>query len=126
MGDSFPELIKQQDLIQNVIKEEEVSFFQTLANGISKINDLMTSVKAAGKDTLAGEDVFRLSDTFGFPEDLTELIARENGLKIDHEGFQKSKKRAVEIAQAATKIESDDWVELREDDVEEFIGYDFL
>lgn len=126
MGDSFPELIKQQDLIQNVIKEEEVSFFQTLANGISKINDLMTSVKASGKDTLAGEDVFRLSDTFGFPEDLTELIARENGLKIDHEGFQKSKKRAVEIAQAATKIESDDWVELREDDVEEFIGYDFL
>ncbi len=126
MGDSFPELIKQQDLIQNVIKEEEVSFFQTLANGISKINDLMTSVKAAGKDTLAGEDVFRLSDTFGFPEDLTELIARENGLKIDHEGFKKSKKRAVEIAQAATKIESDDWVELREDDVEEFIGYDFL
>ena len=126
MGDSFPELIKQQDLIQNVIKEEEVSFFQTLANGISKINDLMTSAKAAGKDTLAGEDVFRLSDTFGFPEDLTELIARENGLKIDHEGFQKSKKRAVEIAQAATKIESDDWVELREDDVEEFIGYDFL
>lgn len=126
MGDSFPELIKQQDLIQNVIKEEEVSFFQTLANGISKINDLMTSVKAAGKDTLAGEDVFRLSDTFGFPEDLTELIARENGLKIDHEGFQKSKKRAIEIAQAATKIESDDWVELREDDVEEFIGYDFL
>ncbi len=126
MGESFPELIKQQELIQNVIKEEEVSFFQTLANGISKINDLMATVKKAGKDTLAGEDVFRLSDTFGFPEDLTELIARENGLKIDHEGFQKSKQRAVEIAQAATKIESDDWVILREDDVEEFIGYDFL
>ncbi len=126
MGESFPELKKQKDLIEKVIHEEETSFFKNLANGIRRMNDLMSSMEKEGKKIIDGKDVFKLSDTYGFPEDLTELIARENGLGIDHEGFLKAKKEAREIAQEATSIESDDWVEIREDDVEEFIGYDFL
>lgn len=126
MGESFPELKKQMDLIEKVIHEEETSFFKNLANGIRRMNDLMSSMEKEGKKIIDGKDVFKLSDTYGFPEDLTQLIARENGLGIDHEGFLKAKKEAREIAQEATNIESDDWVEIREDDVEEFIGYDFL
>ncbi len=126
MGESFPELKKQKDLIEKVIHEEETSFFKNLANGIRRMNDLMSSMEKEGKKIIDGKDVFKLSDTYGFPEDLTQLIARENGLGIDHEGFLKAKKEAREIAQEATNIESDDWVEIREDDVEEFIGYDFL
>ncbi len=126
MGESFPELAKQKDLIEKVIHEEETSFFQTLATGINKIDGLIATLKSQGKDTIPGDDVFRLSDTFGFPEDLTRLIAGENNVKIDHEGFEKAKKEGQDVARAATSIESDDWVEIREDDVEEFIGYDFL
>lgn len=126
MGTSFPELAKQQELIEKVIREEEVSFFHTLGKGITRIEELIASLKKQNETVIDGKDVFKLSDTFGFPEDLTELIARENGLKIDHEGFEKAKEEAKRISTKATKIESDDWVEIREDDVEEFIGYDFL
>ncbi|MFT5823709.1 MAG: alanyl-tRNA synthetase [Crocinitomix sp.] len=126
MKEAFPELEKQTNLIEKVIHEEEVSFFQTLAKGINKIDSLVASLQSQGKGTIPGEEVFRLSDTFGFPEDLTRLIAKENDLLIDHEGFEKAKEKAKEIARQATSIESDDWVEIREDDVEEFIGYDFL
>ncbi|NOQ73683.1 MAG: alanine--tRNA ligase [Crocinitomix sp.] len=126
MKTAFPELEKQKDLIEKVIHEEETSFFKNLANGIRRIDDLIISMQKEGEKVIDGKDVFRLSDTFGFPEDLTELIARENGLTIDHEGFLKAKKEAGDIARQATSIESDDWVEIREDDVEEFIGYDFL
>jgi alanyl-tRNA synthetase len=78
MGDAFPELRTQGELIQKVIREEEASFFRTLETGIKRINDLITKAKAEGKNELAGADVFELYDTFGFPFDLTSLIAREN------------------------------------------------
>lgn len=126
MGEAFPELKEQKDLIGNVIREEETSFFRTLAKGLSIIDDLIKKLKAEGKMVIPGNEVFRLSDTFGFPDDLTALIARENGLEIDEEGFKAAKKAAADIAREATNVESDDWVILKEDDQEEFIGYDFL
>lgn len=125
MGGAFPELIQQKELIGKVIKEEEISFFRTLAIGITRIDELMNQLRKDGISEIPGEHVFRLSDTFGFPVDLTELIARENGFTIDHEGANQAKQIAIKIAQDATKIESDDWVILRPDETENFIGYDF-
>ncbi|MGB1101985.1 MAG: alanine--tRNA ligase [Crocinitomicaceae bacterium] len=125
MGTGFPELSAQKDLIEKVIKEEEVGFYRTLETGLKLLDELMTKVKAAGEKIIDGRDVFKLSDTFGFPDDLTALIARENGLDIDLDGFNAAKDEARAIARKATSISSDDWVILREDDEEEFIGYDF-
>ncbi|MBD3638608.1 MAG: alanine--tRNA ligase [Crocinitomicaceae bacterium] len=122
MGESFPELKSQQDLITNVIREEEVGFFRTLETGLSKLNEL---IKTADKQ-LNGQDVFELYDTFGFPLDLTALIARENNLSIDEEGFQVELAKQKERSRAATSMESEDWVVIKDDDVEEFIGYDIL
>jgi alanyl-tRNA synthetase len=126
MGEAFPELAAQKELIQKVIKEEEVSFFRTLETGLGKINDLIAKAKSSGDEELNGSDVFELYDTFGFPLDLTALIARENDLKIDNAGFQVELTKQKERSRAATAMESDDWVELVEDDVEEFVGYDML
>jgi alanyl-tRNA synthetase len=126
MGDAFPELIKQKDLIEKVVKEEELSFFRTLAQGIKKIDALISDAKANKIKELKGTDVFELYDTFGFPLDLTSLIASENNLKVDETGFQVELTKQKERGRAATKIESEDWVVLREDDVEEFVGYDLL
>ena len=125
MGAGFKELEAQKELIEKVIKEEEVSFYRTLETGLKLLDELMTRVKAAGQKIIDGKDVFKLSDTFGFPDDLTALIARENGLDIDIEGFNAAKDEARAIARKATSISSDDWLVLREDDEEEFIGYDF-
>lgn len=122
MGEAFPELSSQQDLIQKVIKEEEVSFFRTLETGLGKLNTLISN---ADKE-LRGADVFELYDTFGFPLDLTALIARENGLEVDHEGFQIELAKQKERSRAATSMESEDWVVVKDDDVEEFVGYDIL
>lgn len=126
MGEAFPELKSQCDLIKKVIREEEASFFRTLETGIKRINDLIAKTKAAGKKELSGAEVFELHDTFGFPEDLTSLIARENNLSIDLEGFNAEKKKSADRSREATKMESDDWVILTEDDVSEFVGYDLL
>lgn len=125
MGEGFPELKAQKELIEKVIFEEEVSFYRTLETGLKLLGELMDRVKAEGGKVIPGKDVFKLSDTYGFPDDLTALIARENDLGIDEEGFKKAKENAKNIARKATSISSEDWVELREDDVEEFVGYDF-
>ncbi|MBL7899677.1 MAG: alanine--tRNA ligase, partial [Crocinitomicaceae bacterium] len=126
MGDAFPELKTQGELIQKVIREEEASFFRTLETGIKRINDLITKAKSEGKNELAGADVFELYDTFGFPFDLTSLIARENKILVDERGFEVELARQKDRSRAATQVESDDWVILMNDDVQEFIGYDFL
>lgn len=126
MGGAFPELIKQKDLIEKVVKEEELSFFRTLEQGIKKIDSLISTAKANNQTELKGTHVFELYDTFGFPLDLTSLIASENNLKIDETGFQIELTKQKERGRAATKIESEDWIVLREDDVEEFVGYDLL
>jgi alanyl-tRNA synthetase len=126
MGDAFPELKTQGELIQKVIREEEASFFRTLETGIKRINDLITKAKAEGKNELAGADVFELYDTFGFPFDLTSLIARENKILVDERGFEVELAKQKDRSRAATQVESDDWVILMNDDQQEFIGYDFL
>jgi alanyl-tRNA synthetase len=126
MGDAFPELRTQGELIQKVIREEEASFFRTLETGIKRINDLITKAKTEGKNELAGADVFELYDTFGFPFDLTSLIARENKILVDERGFEVELAKQKDRSRAATQVESDDWVILMNDDQQEFIGYDFL
>jgi alanyl-tRNA synthetase len=124
MGGAFPELNAQKELVYKVIKEEELSFFRTLEQGIKRIDSLMTATKNAGKSTISGEDAFELYDTYGFPLDLTSLIARENDLSIDEKAFEVELNKQKDRSRAATAIETDDWVILREDNVEEFIGYD--
>jgi alanyl-tRNA synthetase len=124
MGSAFPELIKQAELIENVIREEEVSFFRTLEQGLKKIENIIAENKAKNSTVINGDAVFELYDTFGFPIDLTALIARENNMSLDEEGFQKALNEQKDRSRAATSIATADWVELREDDREEFIGYD--
>lgn len=126
MGNAFPELKTQQELIYKVIREEELSFFRTLEQGIKRIEALMKSVKEQGERIISGQNVFELYDTYGFPLDLTSLIARENGLSIDEEAFEVELNKQKDRSRAATALETDDWVILREDTVEEFIGYDHL
>jgi alanyl-tRNA synthetase len=126
MGEAFPELIKQKDLIYKVIKEEELSFFRTLEQGIRRIENTISDLKKAGKNTLDGETVFELYDTYGFPLDLTSLIARENEMSVDEKGFETALTIQKERSRAATNLETDDWVVLRDDSVQEFVGYDYL
>ncbi|HAP69015.1 MAG TPA: alanine--tRNA ligase [Flavobacteriales bacterium] len=123
MGDAFPELKKQQELIIRVIQEEESSFLRTLDKGIDRFNNHVDSLK--GK-TIDGGFAFELYDTFGFPIDLTELMAREKGLNVDIQGFNEGLQKQKERSRAATVTESSDWTVLKQDDREEFVGYDLL
>jgi alanyl-tRNA synthetase len=126
MGDPFNELVQQKELIHKVIKEEETSFFRTLEQGLKRIDVVIDNTKNSDTNVIDGEVVFELYDTYGFPVDLTSLIARENGLSIDEEAFENELSKQKDRSRAATAIETDDWVELREDSVEEFVGYDIL
>lgn len=126
MGDAFPELKKQSSLIENVIREEEISFFRTLEQGLKRIESIIAENLANKKAVIGGDAVFELYDTYGFPFDLTALIARENKMSLDEAGFQKALEQQKNRSRAATSLETDDWVELIEDDKEEFIGYDNL
>lgn len=123
MGDAFPELKKQQELITRVIQEEESSFLRTLDKGIDRFNNYVNSLH--GK-TIDGKFAFELYDTFGFPIDLTELMAREQGLHVDIQGFNEGLQEQKVRSRAATVTESSDWTVLRQDDREEFVGYDLL
>ena len=124
MGHQFPELKKQQTLIERVIEEEEASFLRTLATGINLLDRVIAKV---GKDgVIAGKDAFELYDTFGFPIDLTELIAREQGVGVDLEGFEKELQAQKERSRNAAAQDIDDWQELKAIEQCEFIGYDTL
>ncbi|MCF8464167.1 MAG: alanine--tRNA ligase [Flavobacteriales bacterium] len=123
MGDAFPELKKQQELITRVIQEEESSFLRTLDKGIDRFNNHVSSLK---EKTIDGAFAFELYDTFGFPIDLTELMAREQGLHVDIQGFNEGLQQQKERSRAATVTENSDWTVLRTDDKEEFVGYDVL
>jgi alanyl-tRNA synthetase len=125
--DVFPELYAQKDFVMNVIREEENAFLKTLSTGLELLDGLMTEAKSQGKKILAGADVFKLYDTFGFPDDLTALIAKENNLSVDIEGFKAEMQAQKDRARNAQAKETDDWVEVNPiSDKVEFVGYDQL
>lgn len=122
LGEAYPEIREQQSLVEKVIKEEEESFLRTLDKGIKLIEAIME--KSKDSMTIGGKDAFTLYDTFGFPIDLTELIASENHYKVDMEGFNEELQKQKERARNATAIENGDWVEFYHVDNVEFTGYD--
>ena len=122
MGEAYPELGKQQKLIESVIREEEMSFLRTLDRGIRLMDDYVA--KNAATKTIPGEDAFILYDTYGFPIDLTELIASEKGYTVDMEGFGKELQKQKDRARNATANEFGDWTVYHEGEEEAFLGYD--
>ncbi len=123
MGDAFPELKREKNLIVNVIREEEQSFLRTLDQGLILLDTVITNTKG---DTISGEKAFELYDTYGFPKDLTALILSEKGLFLDEEGFQVELQKQKDRSRNASKVETGDWIVLIDDSEEEFIGYDTL
>ncbi len=123
MGNAFPELINEKNLITNVIREEENSFLRTLDQGLVLLENV---IEAADSKEISGKKAFELYDTFGFPKDLTALILRERGYSLNEKEFDAELQQQKERSRAATKVETGDWVVLEKDDVEEFVGYDTL
>ena len=126
MGGQFPELKAQQGLIEKVIEEEESSFLRTLATGINLLDGVISRTKGEGKELISGKDAFELYDTFGFPIDLTELIAREQGVGVDLAAFEKELQAQKERSRNAAAVDTDDWVELFPIRESVFTGYDTL
>ena len=126
MGEQFPELRAQQTLITSVICEEETAFLKTLATGINLLEGVMAKTRKAGGEIIDGKSAFTLYDTYGFPIDLTELIARENGMGVDLEAFDVELQAQKARSRNAAAVENDDWVELVQGATTEFVGYDNL
>ncbi|MBS1528976.1 MAG: alanine--tRNA ligase [Bacteroidetes bacterium] len=133
----FDELWNQKDFVQKVVLEEENAFLRTLEQGIRKIGEYIMLAKVLRDPerkelalidpsmlVIPGEVAFELQDTYGFPIDLTQLIARENGLTVDVDGFNKALEAQKNRSRAATAIDTGDWVVLKDDDTVEFTGYD--
>jgi alanyl-tRNA synthetase len=125
MGEAFPELKAQETLIMKVIKEEEESFLRTLETGLKLLDGIMQKVISAGKTEAEGKDVFTLYDTFGFPLDLTELILKENNLTVNIDEFNSEMEQQKNRSRNAAAQEAGDWIEIRNADGVEFVGYDF-
>lgn len=123
MGTAFPELKVQKQLIENVIKEEELSFLRTLDQGLILLNRIVEETQG---HTVSGEKAFELYDTYGFPIDLTALILSEKGLKLDEKGFNEHLEKQKKRSRAASEMSTDDWTILNNDAQEEFVGYDTL
>ncbi len=131
-SDVFPELKQQADFVGKVVKEEEEAFLRTLEKGLKKIDEIITAVRkssrpaASDKPFIPGDAMFELHDTFGFPPDLTRLIADENGIDVDMAGFEAELKKQKDRSRAATAIDTEDWVVLIDNPLEEFLGYELL
>ncbi len=123
MGDQFPELRKQQTLIQRIILEEEQSFLKTLSNGIIKFERYLSE---HDNKVIDGAFAFELFDTYGFPIDLTQLMAAEKGWSVDMEGFAQGLAEQKARSRAAATVDTDDWVVVHPDVEEQFVGYDVL
>ena len=121
MGEFFPELERQKELAAKVIKEEEQNFLRTLDKGIDKFNNYAKSAS----EKVEGEFAFELLDTYGFPIDLTELLAKEQGLEVDQDGFKKALEAQKQRSRKATSIQVEDWINVHEGEGE-FVGYDNL
>jgi alanyl-tRNA synthetase len=126
MGDAYPELTQNQELIKKVVSEEEESFLRTLATGISMLDKIIDETARNGYKVIEGRIAFELYDTFGFPLDLTELILKEHGLVVNRREFEKEMEAQKQRARKDSSVETEDWVQLYPDDREEFIGYDYL
>ena len=123
MGEAYPEIAAQREIIMKVIKEEEDSFLRTLDKGIAILDDAIKAAKANGKSEISGKEAFVLYDTYGFPLDLTELILKENGMTLDKKGFDVEMQAQKDRARNAAAVEATDWVVLRDGETE-FVGYD--
>ncbi len=126
LGDAYPELIKQKELISKVIFEEETSFLKTLETGIRLLDKIIKNTKDKEYNVIPGKIAFELYDTYGFPLDLTELIARENDLAVNKKEFEDEMENQKNRSRSAASIDTEDWIELLEDDIQEFVGYEFL
>lgn len=124
--DVFPELQKQIDLVVKVVREEEDAFLRTLDKGLKKIDDIITETKKSNSTTINGKAAFELYDTYGFPIDLTRLIGSENGLVVDEAAFEKEMQQQKARSRAATVLDTDDWVIVRDGSATKFVGYDSL
>jgi alanyl-tRNA synthetase len=124
-ADVFPELNAQRDFVATVIREEEIAFLRTLGTGLGRLDQIIGQLTAEGKQEIPGETVFELNDTFGFPADLTALIAREKGFSIDEAGFQKALQEQKARSRKDAASSAGDWIELSDlDGKVEFVGYD--
>lgn len=120
----FDGLVEQQGFIEKVIREEETSFLRTLENGLKKLEQVKTSLKDKNSAIIDGQTVFELYDTFGFPLDLTALIARENGLEVDEVGFTAAMEQQKNRSKADAAQQKGDWIQVIPDVEVEFVGYD--
>ncbi|MEA5141350.1 alanine--tRNA ligase [Arcicella rigui] len=119
----FPELKAQQEFVEKVILEEENSFLRTLETGLTRLDKIIAETEKNGR--IAGEIVFELNDTFGFPSDLTALIARENGLSIDEEGYKVALQAQKDRSRKDSSKEATDWTIVSDEDFDfAFVGYD--
>jgi len=122
----FPELKAQQELVEKVIKEEETAFLRTLENGLKRLDSIKTELSEAKESTIPGTIAFELYDTYGFPFDLTALIAKENGLTVDEKGFEQEMAKQKDRSKSAAKMETGDWQIVSEGSDVDFVGYDEL
>jgi len=126
LGETYPELKRQESLITNVMKQEEESFLKTLSTGLSLLNKIIKRLEEQGYKTVNGKEAFELYDTFGFPFDLTELILNEKGMNVSKREFDEEMAKQKNRSRSDASQESSDWIVLVEDDVEEFVGYSHL
>lgn len=124
MGDQFPELNQQKDTIQRIIKAEEESFLQTLERGLARFEDIKKNLENENGKIINGAEVFQLYDTYGFPPDLTRLLAEEHGYQVDEDGFNQCMKEQKERSRAARKVQSREAETPEIDVITEFVGYD--
>lgn len=126
MGKHYPELCAQQELIEKVIREEENAFLRTLDKGIKLLDRIIDTTKSEDFLTVPGNIAFELYDTYGFPLDLTELILREHGLVVNRREFKAELEAQKARSRSAATVNTDDWIELLNDDEQEFVGYDYI
>ncbi len=125
MGEAYPEIAQQRELIMRVTKEEEDSFLRTLDNGIRMLETAIAAARKDGKTEIPGEQAFVLYDTYGFPLDLTQLILKENGMTLDQAGFDKEMEAQKARARNAAAVEATDWIQVSEGEPQ-FVGYDSM
>ncbi|MCH5216129.1 MAG: alanine--tRNA ligase [Muribaculaceae bacterium] len=123
MGEAYPELVAQSELIKKVIKEEEDAFLRTLDTGMKLIDKVIAEAKNSGKSEISGTDAFTLYDTYGFPLDLTELILKENNMTVNVKEFDEEMAKQKQRARNAAAVETGDWIEVSAGDPQ-FVGYD--